>query len=121
MQEKALERVNKKFKDKGIMKGDLVLRYNSKLDKTFQRKFQIKWEGPFKVVEGFANGTYQLSDLDGAWHASRVNGLRLKKYHAKLMMVMKDEVYEGRTRTNEDAVMTEDALEFTSLFAADYE
>ncbi|MCO5576352.1 hypothetical protein L7F22_030161 [Adiantum nelumboides] len=49
MQDKALGKINKKIKDKGIKKGDLVLRYNSKLDKTFQKKLQVKWEGPFKV------------------------------------------------------------------------
>ena len=35
IQERALEKVNKKVKDKEIKKGNLVLRYNSKLDKTF--------------------------------------------------------------------------------------
>ncbi|MCO5558526.1 hypothetical protein L7F22_012111 [Adiantum nelumboides] len=51
MQDKALGKINKKIKDKGIEKGDLVLRYNSRLDKTFQKKFQVKWEGPFKVLD----------------------------------------------------------------------
>ena len=60
MQEKTLSRVNEKIKEKGIAKRDLVLRYNGRLDKTFQKKFQIKWEGPFRVVDCFANGTYQL-------------------------------------------------------------
>ena len=78
MQDKALARENQKVKRKGILQGDLVLRYNSKLDKTFQKKFQIKCEGPFKVMESFANGTYQLADLDGTLHASRVNGFHLK-------------------------------------------
>ncbi|MCO5597162.1 hypothetical protein L7F22_051238 [Adiantum nelumboides] len=50
MQDKALGKISKKIKDKGIEKGDLVLRYNSKLDKTFQKKFQVKWKGLFKVV-----------------------------------------------------------------------
>ena len=40
VQEKTLSRENEKVKKKGIAKGDLVLHYNSKLDKTFQRKFQ---------------------------------------------------------------------------------
>ncbi|MCO5582167.1 hypothetical protein L7F22_036057 [Adiantum nelumboides] len=90
MQDRALEKINKKIKEKGIVKGDLVLQYNSKLDKTFQKKFQVKWEGPFMVVNYFANGTYQLANLDGALHASRVNGLHLKIYRARLMMVSKD-------------------------------
>ena len=39
------------------------------------------------MVDCFPNGTYQLANLDGMMHASRVNGLHLKIYHAKLMMV----------------------------------
>ena len=35
MQERALERINKKIKKKGIFEGNLVLRYNCKLDNTF--------------------------------------------------------------------------------------
>ncbi|NHV87543.1 hypothetical protein, partial [Escherichia coli] len=38
MQEKVMAKVNEKVKAKGIKEGDLVLRYNSKLDKTFQKK-----------------------------------------------------------------------------------
>ena len=48
------------------------------------------------MVNCFANGTYQLADLDGTPHASRVNGLRLKIYHARLMMVSKDEMPEEK-------------------------
>ena len=91
MQDAAPKRVNAKVKSKGIVKGDLVLRYNSKLDKSFQKKFQVKWEGPFQVSECFENGTYQLTDLDGTLHALRVNGLRLKKYVARLLTVIKDD------------------------------
>ena len=35
MQEKVLATINAKIKAKGIKEGDLVLQYNSKLDKTF--------------------------------------------------------------------------------------
>ena len=38
-QDAALAKANEKMKGKGIRKNDLVLRYNSKLDKTFQKKF----------------------------------------------------------------------------------
>ena len=65
-QDEALSKTNEKIKGKGIKKNDLVLRYNSKLDKTFQKKFQIKWEGPFRVMDCFANGTYHLVHLDEA-------------------------------------------------------
>ena len=43
------------------------------------------------VENCFKNGTYQLADFDGTLHASRVNGLHLKLYHAQLMIVEKDE------------------------------
>ncbi|MCO5579491.1 hypothetical protein L7F22_033346 [Adiantum nelumboides] len=85
-------KANECVKDKGIEKGDLVLRYNSKLDNTFQKKFQIKWEGPFIVVIKFDNGTYQLADLDGTEHKYRVNGYRLKKYLARLMTIVTEEM-----------------------------
>ncbi|MCO5614037.1 hypothetical protein L7F22_068317 [Adiantum nelumboides] len=84
-------KANAKVKDKGIKKGDMVLCYNSKLDSTFQKKFQIKWQGPFLVLDRFPNGTYQLADLNGTLHKVRVNGYRLKKYYARLMVVIEDE------------------------------
>lgn len=118
VQKKALARVNEKVKEKGIKDGDLVLRYNSKLDKTFQKKFQVKWEGPFKVANCFANGTYQLADLDGTLHASRVNGLRLKAYHARLMIVEKDERHENEHESLKTAATLEETLDATSLYCA---
>ena len=121
MQDKALARENQKVKRKGILQGDLVLRYNNKLDKTFQKKFQIKWEGPFKVMESFANGTYQLADLDGTLHVSRVNGFRLKRYHTRLMLMQKDEELVDDMQILQDDA-TVDAGSFASLFlAADHE
>ncbi|MCO5566642.1 hypothetical protein L7F22_020319 [Adiantum nelumboides] len=83
-------KANAKVKDKGIIKGDMVLRYNSKLDSTIQKKFQIRWQGPFLVLDRFPNGTYQLVDLNGTLHKARVNGYRLKKYYARLMVVIED-------------------------------
>ena len=91
MSKKAQCKANESIKDKGIEKGDLVLRYNSRLDNTFQKKFQIKWEGPFSVINKFENGTYQLAHLDGTEHKYRVNGYRLKKYMARLMTVVSEE------------------------------
>ena len=69
------------------------------------------------MVDCFADGTYQLADLDGALHASIVNGLWLKIYHARLMMVEKDEIAEEETVALkvEEAC---DAMSLASLFAA---
>ncbi|MCO5579087.1 hypothetical protein L7F22_032939 [Adiantum nelumboides] len=89
--EQVLKTSQAKVKDKGIKKCDMVLRYNSKLDSTFQTKFQIKWQVPFLVLDRFPNGTYQLADLNGTLHKARVNGYRLKKYYARLMVVIEDE------------------------------
>ena len=116
MQDKVLARVNKKVKEKGITKGDLVLRYNSKLDKTFQKKFQIKWEGPFLVLKDFPNCTYQLADMDGTPHASEVNGLQLKIYHARLMMIVKDHMSKDEVDSFKN-VATREGEDLVSLFA----
>ena len=99
------------------MKGDLVLRYNSKLYKTFWKKFQVRWEGPFRVVDCFANGTYQLADLDGTLHASRVNAWRLIIYNARLMMVIKDGKAKEETTDLMSAAIV-DGNDFRLLFAA---
>ena len=68
------------------------------------------------MVDCFANGTYQLSDLDGVLHALRVNGLRLRIYHASIMMVEKEELEEEIDALKN--VETWDATSFVSLFVA---
>lgn len=106
--DKTVERFNEKVKNKDLKVGDLVLRYNSKLDKTFQRKFQIKWEGPFQVMDKFANGTYQLANLDGNLHEHRVNGSRLKKYVSRLMTVVEEASLEDRSLKTATLTVEED-------------
>ncbi|MCO5606142.1 hypothetical protein L7F22_060329 [Adiantum nelumboides] len=46
----------------------------------------------FHVRRRFPNGTYQLADLNGTLHKARVNGYRLRKYYAKLMVVIEDQL-----------------------------
>ncbi|MCO5603228.1 hypothetical protein L7F22_057375 [Adiantum nelumboides] len=77
-------KANAKVKDKGIKKGDMALHYNSKLDSTSQKKFQIKWQGLFLVLDRFPNGTYQLADLNGTLYKARVNGYRLEEMLCKV-------------------------------------
>ena len=50
----------------------------------------MKWESPYRVEQKFSNETYQLQDLDGQSHKRRVNGIRLKKYFAQLMVAYKE-------------------------------
>lgn len=86
-QEKNQESANRKYQDKRIEEGQLVLRYDLALDSTFRKKFVTRWEGPFQVTHKFSNGSYQLEDLDASLHKNRVNGFRLKKYSARMMQV----------------------------------
>ena len=80
---KRMEKVNASLPEKGIVEGDLVMRYESSRDFTFQTKLRGKWKGPFKVVKAFPNGTYQLESMYGQPLRYRVNGLRLKKYFSR--------------------------------------
>ena len=62
---------------KDIKEGSLVLRYDNRdnrFDYNKSDKFSPHWEGPFKVLERFANGSYQLVDMSGKQHQTRVNG-----------------------------------------------
>ena len=68
-------------------------------------------------MECFPNGTYQLANLDGMLHKSRVNGLRLKLYHARLMMVEQDEMDAEQAMFVKDEEIC-DAESLMSLFAA---
>ena len=79
------KKFNKKLAPKGINKGSLVLWYNNKFDYNKSDKFVPHWEGPFKVVELFNNGSYQLMDASGELHKTRVNGWRLKPYFSQVM------------------------------------
>ena len=48
-------------------------------------KFVPHWEGPFKVVEKFDNGSYQLIDASRDLHKTRVNGWCLKPYFSQVL------------------------------------
>ena len=79
------EKFNQKLAPKSIKKGSLVLRYNDRFDYNKSDKFVPHWEGPFKVVELFDNGSYQLMDASGELHKTRVNGWRLKPYFSQVI------------------------------------
>ena len=79
------ETLNQKLAPKSIKKGSLVLRYNNRFDYNKSDKFVPHWEGPFKVVELFDNGSCQLMDASGELHKTRVNGWRLKPYFSQVM------------------------------------
>ena len=76
---------NAKLTPRNITEGSLVLRYNNRFDYNKGYKFVPHWEGPFKVLEKFNNGSYQLMDASGALHNTRVNGWRLKPYFSQIL------------------------------------
>ncbi|MCO5581353.1 hypothetical protein L7F22_035234 [Adiantum nelumboides] len=78
MRRKAL--FDDKVKKKKILKGNVVLRYDNKLDTHFDKKFIPRWEGPFVVKKLYPTGYFQLMDIDGTPHKRKVNGFRLKLY-----------------------------------------
>lgn len=75
---------NDKVTNKGIGKGALVLRYDNRFDYRHDGKFLAKWQGPYLVTEKFENGSYQLQDITGKVHHTRVNGWRLKPYFCRI-------------------------------------
>ena len=83
-----------------------------------KRSFKLNGKVPLKSWKVLL--TVHIS-WQGTLHASRVNGFRLKKYHARLMMVQKDEeLVDDMEILQDDA--TVDAGSFASLFlAADHE
>ena len=56
---------------KEIKEGSLVLRYDNCFDYNKSDKFSPHWEGPFKVLERLANGSYQLVD---SWQTTSNKG-----------------------------------------------
>ncbi|XP_074290860.1 uncharacterized protein LOC141617575 [Silene latifolia] len=67
---------------KDISVGDLVLLFNSKV-KAFPGKLKSRWSGPFKVMQIFPYGAFELWTF-GVRNGGtfRVNGQRIKRYYA---------------------------------------
>ena len=70
---------------KNITEGSRILHYNNRFDYNKSDRFVPHWEGPFKVLEVFDNGSYQLMDASGNLHKTRVNGWRLKPYFSQIL------------------------------------
>lgn len=63
--------------------GDLVLLHDTKLDTLWSHKLNMKWSGPYKIVQVNQNGTYRLTELDNTPLASPQPGNRLKIFHLR--------------------------------------
>ncbi|MCO5597446.1 hypothetical protein L7F22_051524 [Adiantum nelumboides] len=74
----AAQKFDENLKDKGLKRGMLVLRYDNRFDTRKDKKFMIRWEGPFLIYKKYTNGSYMLQDISGKLHKTRVNGWCLK-------------------------------------------
>ncbi|MCO5590818.1 hypothetical protein L7F22_044793 [Adiantum nelumboides] len=98
----------------------LALEHYEQVLKTSQAKANAKVKdkdikkGPFLLLDRFPNGTYQLAHLNGTLHKARVNGYRLKKYYARLMVVIED---EPSFEESADMVADREEIMKTSSFA----
>ena len=60
----------------------IVLLYDSSRIKPYpnERKFENRWNGPYRVAKVFENGSYKLKELDGTEIDNAVSGSRLKRF-----------------------------------------
>ncbi|MCO5580087.1 hypothetical protein L7F22_033953 [Adiantum nelumboides] len=72
------QELDENVKDKGLKRGMLVLRYNNRFDTKKDKKFMVRWEGPFLIYKKYTNGSHRLQDISGKLHKTWVNGWRLK-------------------------------------------
>ena len=85
---KSSRQANKEFFDKkrrkrkGLLKqGDMVLLYNSRLDKQWSKKLDNRWSGPYLINDHKeSRGTYLLQELDGTVLEGVFPGERLKRF-----------------------------------------
>ena len=57
------KKFNENLTDKELKEGSLVLRYDNRFDYRKDGKLLAKWEGPFLILRKYANGSYQLQDV----------------------------------------------------------
>ena len=66
------------------------------------------WEGPFKVVEKFDNGSYQLMDAFGGLHKTRVDGWWLKPYFSQVLEDQADATQENLDKNKHLGLIAQD-------------
>ncbi|GBG86042.1 hypothetical protein CBR_g40943 [Chara braunii] len=63
--------------------GDVVLLYDSSLEKQWSRKLDKRWLGPYRVTRCGEHGVYQIEELNGTAWKDWLLGSRLKKLVAR--------------------------------------
>ena len=71
------------------------MHYNNRFDYNKSDRFVPHWEGPFKVVRKFDNGSYQLMDDSRGLNKTRVNGWLLKPYFSQILEDQADAAQES--------------------------
>ncbi|MCO5568372.1 hypothetical protein L7F22_022071 [Adiantum nelumboides] len=110
------ERRRQKFKeglkDKELKRGMLVLRYDNRFDNRKDKKFLSSWEGPFLIRKKYSNGSYQLQEINGRLHKTRVNGWKLKPYFqrfdSELWLELPPETEEDEEKSSSSIACYED-------------
>ncbi|MCO5614872.1 hypothetical protein L7F22_069157 [Adiantum nelumboides] len=58
------KKFDENLKDKGLKRGMLVLRYDNRFDTKKDKKFMVRWEGPFLIYKMYINGSYRLQSVE---------------------------------------------------------
>ncbi|KAK2409203.1 protein NYNRIN [Trifolium repens] len=87
--ERVAKAYNKKVKSKTFNVGNLVWKVILPMDKKDRvlGKWSPNWEGPFKVVQVFSNGAYEIEELTEEQRSLIINGKYLKKYKPALQEI----------------------------------
>jgi len=97
-----------------LKEGDLVLLYDSALQKNRNTKLNDRWRGPFRIVEKPENSTfYRLEELDGTPLSGTTAGDRVKKFYSRkeLEEILRDGGIRGSDETFTDDAAGEEDLE----------
>jgi hypothetical protein len=83
----SIAKFKKQFKntihDYNFQPGDLVLVLNKKIEPESNAKCKPRYFGPMIVVHRSTNGSYRLSEIDGALSKLKFAAFRLILYHAR--------------------------------------
>ncbi|XP_045795462.1 uncharacterized protein LOC123889969 [Trifolium pratense] len=87
--ERVAKAYNKKVKSKTFEVGNLVWKVILPMDKKDRMlgKWSPNWEGPFKIIQVFSNGAYEIEELTSEKRTLNINGKYLKKYKPTLLEV----------------------------------
>ncbi|XP_045797600.1 uncharacterized protein LOC123891746 [Trifolium pratense] len=87
--ERVAKAYNKKVKSKTFEVGNLVWKVILPMDKKDRvlGKWSPNWEGPFKIIQVFSNGAYEIEELTSEKRTLNINGKYLKKYKPTLLEV----------------------------------